>query len=415
MAGRRSFGAIEKLPSGRYRARYMVDGRWLNAPTTFPSKAEAGIFLDSVRTDMVRGAWKAPRTARISLDAYGQKWIEQRQSLKATTRREYESCWRNHIGTSIGVHRLDEVTPDMVRDWHAQTQARLRDELEAKDAARLARERQAAKGARKDRRPRQLTQASVRDGSATASRAYRLLHAVFATAEEDNLVAANPCRIRGASARKAAERPVLSIPEVLALADEVPTRYEALVHLLVWSGLRIGEASALQRRDLDLTPGRASLSVRERIYPLKGVYDIDTPKSRAGVRTIAIPAVLAEQLDRHLAAYTGRGSSSWVFTTETGGNIRTSYYQMLRRALVRLGRPDIRPHDLRHTGMTLAAEAGASLAELKHRLGQSTTQAAEIYLHATADHGRRIAERMDELAQEPSSVRPIKRRVQRAH
>lgn len=146
MAGRRSFGAIEKLPSGRYRARYMVDGRWVNAPTAFPSKAEAGIFLDSIRTDMVRGAWKAPRTSRISLDAYGQKWIEQRQSLKATTRREYESCWRNHIGPYIGVHRLDEVTPDMVRDWHAQTQARLKVELEAQDAARLARERVAARG-----------------------------------------------------------------------------------------------------------------------------------------------------------------------------------------------------------------------------------------------------------------------------
>ena len=77
MAGRRSFGAIERLPSGRYRARYMV-----------------------------RGAWEAPRRARMSLDTYGQKWIEQRETLKATTRREYESCWRNHIGPSIGVHRL---------------------------------------------------------------------------------------------------------------------------------------------------------------------------------------------------------------------------------------------------------------------------------------------------------------------
>ncbi len=411
MAGRRTFGAIERLPSGRYRARYMVEGRWVNAPTTFPSKADAAIFLDSVRTDMVRGAWKAPRKSRISLDAYGRKWIEQRQNLKATTRREYESCWRNHIGPSIGVHRLDEVTPGMVRDWHAQTQARLRAELEAKDAERLAREKQAAKGARKDRRPRQLTQASVRDGSATASRAYRLLHAVFVTAEEDDLVAANPCRIKGASARKAAERPVLSIPEVLALAEEVPDRYEALVHLLVWSGLRVGEASALQRRDLDLTPGRANLSVRERVYRLKGVYDIDTPKSRAGVRTIAIPALLAGQLAEHLDAYTDKPATSLVFTTETGGNIRTTYYQVLRRALNRMGRPDIRPHDLRHTGMTLAAEAGASLAELKHRLGQSTTQAAEIYLHATTDHGRRIAERMDELAQEPSTVRPLGRRA----
>jgi hypothetical protein len=77
MAGRRSFGAIEKLASGRYRARYKVDGRWLNALTTFPSKAEAGIFLDSVRTDMVRGAWKAPPVVRMTVEEYGQKWIEQ--------------------------------------------------------------------------------------------------------------------------------------------------------------------------------------------------------------------------------------------------------------------------------------------------------------------------------------------------
>ena len=157
MAGRRSFGAIEKLPSGRYRARYKVDGRWVNSPTTFPTKAEAGIFLDSVRTDMVRGVLKATRSSRMSLDAHGRKWIEQRESLKATTRREDESCWRNHVGPFIGARRLDEVTPDMVRDWHAPTKARLQAELEAKDADRMAREKGAAKGARKDRRPRPLT------------------------------------------------------------------------------------------------------------------------------------------------------------------------------------------------------------------------------------------------------------------
>ena len=234
------------------------------------------------------------------------------------------------------------------------------------------------------------------------------------TAVEDDLVSLNPCRIKGASSPKAAERPVLSIPEVLDLAVEVPDRYEALVHLLVWSGLRVGEAAALQRRDLDLTPGRATLTVRERAYPVKGVLDIDTPKSRAGLRTIAIPHLLAEQMERHLEQFTHAAPSSWVFTTATGGNIRMTYFQMLRRALNRIGRPDVRPHDLRHTGMTLAAEAGASIAELKHRLGQSTTQAAEIYLHATVDHGRRIAERLDELAKEPSNVRPLVRVKPRA-
>lgn len=168
---------------------------------------------------------------------------------------------------------------------------------------------------------RHLTRASVRDDSTTAARADRLLHAIFVTAEEDDLVAANPCRIRGASTRKAAEGPVLSIPEVLALAEEVPDRYEALVHLLVWSGLRVGEAAALQRRDLDWTPGRSRLSVRERVYRLKGVYDIDTPKSRAGVRTITTPRLLVTQLAEHLDGYTDTPASSVVFTTESGGNI----------------------------------------------------------------------------------------------
>lgn len=414
MGKRRSFGSIERVASGRYRARVHLDGAWVNAPTTFRTKAEAEIWLDSVRVDRVRGAWKAPRTTRITVDEYGTKWIQQRHGLKASTRREYESCWRNHVSPYFGAKRLDSLSPAMIRDWHGDLVARLREDLRAKDEARVRRETKLARSSRSDRKPRLPSEASTRDGSATAARAYRLLHSVYVTAVEDDLVSLNPCRIKGASSPKAAERPVLSIPEVLDLAVEVPDRYEALVHLLVWSGLRVGEAAALQRRDLDLTPGRATLTVRERAYPVKGVLDIDTPKSRAGLRTIAIPHLLAEQMERHLEQFTHAAPSSWVFTTATGGNIRMTYFQMLRRALNRIGRPDVRPHDLRHTGMTLAAEAGASIAELKHRLGQSTTQAAEIYLHATVDHGRRIAERMDELAKEPSNVRPLVRVKPRA-
>ena len=148
---------------------------------------------------------------------------------------------------------------------------------------------------------------------------------------------------RGASARKAAERPVLSIPEVLALADEVPPRVRGARSPARLVGLRIGEASALQRRDLDLTPGRAGSSVRERVYPLKGVHDIDTPKSRAGVRTIAIPSHAGRAARAAPRPVHWAGASSLVFTTENGGNIRTTYYQMLRRALNRIGRPTCAP------------------------------------------------------------------------
>lgn len=52
-------------------------------------------------------------------------------------------------------------------------------------------------------------------------------------------------------------------------------------------------------------------------------------------------------------------------------------------------------HDLRHTGNTLAAQSGASLADLKARTGHDSDRAALIYQHATKDADRRIADALD--------------------
>jgi integrase len=60
-----------------------------------------------------------------------------------------------------------------------------------------------------------------------------------------------------------------------------------------------------------------------------------------------------------------------------------------------IGRPDVRFHDLRHTGQTLAALAGATQAELMQRLGHSTAAAALGYLHTTQDHSRGVAQALD--------------------
>lgn len=410
---RAGFGSVEQLPSGKWRAWYRVDGRRMEAPMTFDSVTDARLFRDSVRTDLTRGAWKAPRRAGYSVDEYGSRWITQRLGLIASTQAEYASTWSNHIRPYLGHLRLDKVTPELVRAWHAQTLQRLADELAQRRAEQLDREQAAAAKAAtagRTRTPKPPSAATVRDGSATAARAYRLLRSVFQTAVEDELLSANPCRVKGAGSTKPAERPVLSLPEVVDLTATVPEHYAALVQLLVWTGVRIGEAAALQRRDLHLDGERPTLTVRERIYRVEGVYDIDTPKSRVGMRTVALPKLLIPVLQDHLERYTDEKPSALVFTTNTGGVITNSYSQMMRKALNAIGRSDVRAHDLRHTGMTLAAEAGASLAVLKHRLGQSTTAAAELYLHATTDHGRRVSDRMDELAAEQHNVVSIHRR-----
>jgi hypothetical protein len=59
----------------------------------------------------------------------------------------------------------------------------------------------------------------------------------------------------------------------------------------------------------------------------------------------------------------------------------------------------IGPYDLRHTGNTLTATAGASLRELMDRMGHSSPRAALIYLHGSDARQRAIADGLNRLVE----------------
>jgi hypothetical protein len=86
----------------------------------------------------------------------------------------------------------------------------------------------------------------------TTAKAYRLLKAILNTAVDDGIIRRNPCRIKGAGQEASAERPVLTIAEVYALADAINPRYRALVLLGTFASLRWAELAALQPSDIDL-------------------------------------------------------------------------------------------------------------------------------------------------------------------
>ncbi|WP_404801106.1 tyrosine-type recombinase/integrase [Aeromicrobium duanguangcaii] len=76
----------------------------------------------------------------------------------------------------------------------------------------------------------------------------------------------------------------------------------------------------------------------------------------------------------------------------------SSLYKVYYRARDKAGRPDLRWHDLRHTGAVLAAQSGATLAELMNRLGHSTASAALRYQHTAEERDQEIARRLSTLA-----------------
>lgn len=371
---RRSFGYVRKLPSGRFLAQYQgSDGKRYNAPVTYEYKTDAEAYLATVQADMVRQTWKAPVSTEETLGSYGLKWIEQRP-LKETSRIRYLEDWNNHISPRLGEYRLDLVTPEVIRTWYADLGTDL--------AAKLAFKKK-------------VSTATRQDGTSTVARSYRILRAIMNTAVEDELIASNPCRIKNGGTYRNTERPTLSVAEVDQLATTVVERYRALVLALAWTGIRLGEATELRRRDLAL--GAGNIRVDRAAYPKpEGGYFIDTPKSRAGHRTIAIPSFLAADIEAHLAKFVKDTSpNALVFPTRTGHCAYGAAQTAITRALREMGRSDIRVHDLRHTGQVLAAQSGATLADLMARLGHSSVNAAMKYAHAAGDHGRQVANRMD--------------------
>jgi integrase len=196
----------------------------------------------------------------------------------------------------------------------------------------------------------------------------------------------------------------LTADQVDAVAGEVGGRDRALVYFLAYTGARIGEATALRVRNLDLIAGVARIVENSPEVAGRKVEGAKTKTKQS--RSITLPVPLVTELAGHLEQFGLRmadGSldrESYVFTGERGAQTRQNNWRtrVFQRACERAGvwRPSStggrelpRVHDLRHTAASLAARAGYSLHEVKEMLGHSTIKTtSDLYLHLF-DEGRR--------------------------
>ncbi|MDQ2755496.1 MAG: site-specific integrase [Actinomycetota bacterium] len=219
----------------------------------------------------------------------------------------------------------------------------------------------------------------------------------------------NPCAIRGAGVlRRRREIRPASIPELADLVEATPDRLRAAVVLASWCGLRFGEVFELRRGDVDLETG--TVHIRRAVVRIDRQEVVGRPKSEAGVRAVAVPPHVQPSLEDHLEHHVGRARGALLFTTPSGeywthGNFYKSAWIPARAAA---HRPDLRFHDLRHTSAVLAAQSGATLAELMARLGHSTSAAAMRYQHAAAGRDAEIAAALSRMA--VADVVPLARR-----
>lgn len=368
-SGMRSFGRIRKLPSGQYQAGYIgPDLATHYAERAFSAKIDAEAWLASERAAAQLPTWMPPKVRRAheeanrppTLGEYAAGWISSRD-LKPRTRALYEQLYARNIAPGLGERLITEITPTVVRSWHV------------------------AMG------PNRPTQ---------RAHAYSLLRSMLTTAYGEQIIPANPCVIRGAGVAKRSTRTEpATLGQIATIVEHMPDRLRLAVLLAAWCGLRQGELLELRRQDVDLE--RGLLRIRRAVVRLPGEAPIvGTPKSGAGIRDVSIPPHLMPGVARHLEVHVPPAKTSLLFVGRDSGEqlASSTLYRWFYPAREAAGRPDLRWHDLRHTGATLAAATGATLAELMNRLGHSTVGAALRYQHAAADRDAEIARRLSDMA-----------------
>jgi integrase len=160
-----------------------------------------------------------------------------------------------------------------------------------------------------------------------------------------------------------------------------------------WGHLRLGELLALRRSDVDLDAG--TLRVERQVVEVRGQGPIETAPKTGSVRVVHLPVQARQALAAHLSEQGPGLPAAQVFRRPGGSPLRQHHVEWhWRVARQRAGYLDAHLHDLRHAGLTLAAQSGATLAEVMRRAGHSSSRAAMLYQHAAERRDAEIAERL---------------------
>lgn len=335
---------------------------------------DARAWLSKARKQIEAGVWepaivkkRQTTSQRLTVNDYYQSWLEHRtykgKPLKAGSKYHLRKDIENHVLPWFGTTRLIDITQADIDQWLASMPS---------------------------------------DQASMKVNAYKALKAMLRTASqpgahgEPPLIPVFPCTKPLSHPGRKTQTVPATPEEVKAIYDAMPMRYRMSIYLAVFGdGLRIGEVCALQRRDVDLKT--RTLHIRRGRVTMDSEKLTDTPKTERSIRDERIPPQLLPLLQQFLSEQVLRGEKSWLFPELTDStkpvhpNSLRSWYS---KARIKAGRPDLRFHDLRHTGLTWLAAEGATVKELMDAAGHADVDTAMRYQHSIDKRKDILAEKL---------------------
>lgn len=352
--------SVSKLKNGTYKVRYRI-GQKQFTKSGFQTKREAEAYeaqqLRSIRTN----SWTSPNAAKITLEAVFEDWIASKQASPKTVY-DYRETWSTVISPSWGLVRLEHINPASLTRWIAT-------ESKRRSVARM-------------------------------NKVITVFSQTLDWAVADQRIPENPLKRAKAlspgpliRSREHQEAKVFLTHEQVHALAERSGDYALMIKTMAYTGMRFGEVTALQGRDIDLL--RKRIRVNRSFSDVKGHLLESTTKSGKS-RVIPIPESIWPELKECVSSM--EDLASLVFTTSTGHVIRYSRWRrdVFNRAAKSAGLTDITPHGLRHTYASLAIQAGANPKVLQSVLGHTDIRLTlDTYGHLYDDDLDQLAEQLD--------------------
>lgn len=369
-------GTIRKRADGRWEGKYTLGyapktGKLIRKSVYGKTQKEVRLALSKIVSEMDSGTYAEPSKMKIS------QWLDEwlasyTMNIKPATRSAYEEHIRVHIKPGLGDIPLKQLSTRDIQQLYTN----------------LLKERE-------------LSPKTVRN-------IHRVLHRTLEQAKLLGYIRVNPADAAVTPRVEKKQVETLDAEDIgKFLAAIRGTKYEYPLFVAGFTGLRQGELLGLTWDCVDFEHGM--LLINKQHYRVKGDTEfrfasLKNDKARVLTAADEVMEVLKLQKERQTAWAVALGDG-WsnpdhlVFTTEFGRYINNKIlYQNFKRIMRKLGKTDLRFHDLRHTYAVNSLRAGDDIKSVQENLGHATASfTLATYAHATPGMKRESAKRMTEF------------------
>lgn len=213
----------------------------------------------------------------------------------------------------------------------------------------------------------------------------------------------NPCRKVGKMGNsKSKSINFWTVDEYKAVSNVLKERddyvYYVLFDVLFYTGVRVGEALALNKNDFDFETN--TLSVTKTYYRRNRMDYITKPKTEQSIRIVTVPQFLMDEVKELLERTYGYEAENRIF----GMTVEAVQHKIKRVAeLAKVKR--IRVHDLRHSHISMLIEKGVAPLAIAERVGHDVQITLSVYAHLYPNKQKEIADMLE--IEEKKSIREI--------